>query len=162
MEFGNVRLVGAVAQFERETNELLFWRIGRVRAKDRIGVWLRLLALIGNRQEPATAHLFGARDQVERVVLQGPEPDQARSLLDDWVEAWREGHRRPLPFFASTSWEWTAKGAWTGRVDEKWSGRPYSEGNNSSHRLIFGDGHGGDDFEHLAERLLRPLREASK
>ncbi len=162
VEFGSVRLVGAIGLFDEEGNDLLFWRIGSLRPKDRIAVWLRLLALVADRRTTATAHLVGGKSQVERVALRGPEPEQARSLLGDWVEVWRESHRRPLPFFASTSWEWTAKGAWTGNVQRKWSGQPYSEGNDPAHRLIFGDDPVGNDFERLAERLLRPLREASK
>ncbi len=157
--FGNVRLVGAVGQFDQGKNELLFWRIGRLRAKDRIAVWLRLLALIAGRQEPATAHLVGGRDQVECLALQGPEPDDARSLLGDWVEVWRESRGKPLPLFASTSWAWLAKGKEGAR--NEWTKTPWSEGNDARHRLIFGDDPVRDDFERLAERLLRPLREAS-
>ena len=162
VEFGNVRLVGAVGQFDEGTNDLLFWRIGNLRPKDRIGVWLRLLALVASRQEPATANLLGGKGQVEHVELRGPEPDDARSLLGDWVEVWRESHRRPLPFFASTSWVWTEKGAWSRKVQDEWSKQPWFEGNDPHHRLIFGDDPRGDDFERLAERLLRPLREARK
>ncbi len=159
--FGDVRLVGAVEKFDEETNELLFWRIGRLRPKDRLGVWLRLLTLIAGRQEPATAHLVGGKDQVERVRLNGPEPDGARSLLSEWIEVWRESHRRPLPFFAETSWAWTANRTWNSKVQDAWSKMEWSEGNDARHRLIFGDDPGGDDFERLAERLLGPLREAS-
>lgn len=159
VEFGNVRLVGAVRLFDEETNDLLFWRIGSLRAKDRIGVWLRLLTLIAGRREPATARLVGGRDQVERVALQGPEPDGARSLLGDWVEVWRESHGKPLPLFASTSWTWLTRGK--GGARSEWTKTPWSEGNDARHRLIFGDDPVDDDFEHLAERLLRPLREAS-
>ncbi|MDE2691538.1 MAG: exodeoxyribonuclease V subunit gamma [Acidobacteriota bacterium] len=161
VEFGNVRLVGAVGQFDEGTNQLLFWRIGSLRPKDRIGVWLRLLALVAGRQQPATAHLLGSKDQVEHVALRGPERDEARSLLGDWVEVWRESQRRPLPFFASTSWVWTEKRAWSRKVQDEWSKQPWFEGNDPRHRLIFGDDPSGDDFERLAERLLRPLREAS-
>lgn len=161
VELGSVRLVGAVGQFDRAANDLLFWRIGSLRPKDRIGVWLRLLALVAGRRAPATAHLLGSKGQVERAALRGPEPERARSLLGDWVEVWRESRRRPLPFFASTSWVWTEKGVWNAKVRNEWSKQPWFEGNDARHRLIFGDDPSGDDFERLAERLLRPLREAA-
>ena len=160
VELGNVRLVGAVEQFDESANDLLFWRIGSLRPKDRIGVWLRLLALVAGRQQPATANLLGSKARLERVELRGPEPEQARSLLGDWVEVWRESRRRPLPFFASTSWAWTEKRVWSAKVQNEWSKQPWFEGNDARHRLIFGDDPSGDDFERLAERLLRPLREA--
>lgn len=161
VELGSVRLVGAVGQFDEGTNDLLFWRIGSLRPKDRIGVWLRLLALVAGRRATATAHLLGSKGQVERAALRGPEPDQARSVLGDWVGVWRESRRRPLPFFASTSWVWTEKGVWNAKVQNEWSKQPWFEGNDARHRLIFGDDPRGDDFERLAERLLRPLREAA-
>ncbi len=172
VDLERVRLIGAVDQFERERNELLFWRIGRVRPKDRIATWLRLLALIGSRNETASAHLLGCGKEIEEVVVAGPDPDVARKLLGHWTSTWREGRRRPLPFFPATSWEWLAKNKWTESVRRVWSGQSYSEGAEASHQLVFGnveksaellsgDGSEGEQFRALAHRLLGPLRKAS-
>ncbi len=166
------RLIGAVEQFDPASNELLFWRIGSVRPKDRIATWLRLLAVIGSRNEAANAHLLGCGRDLEKVVVKGPDPETARSLLVDWTAVWRESRRRPLPFFARTSWEWLEKQAWNDKVERAWSGRSFSEGNTASHQLIFGgEAECADDdagaaldqgqFEDLARRLLGPLKEAS-
>ena len=159
--FGNVRLTGAVEQFHQGSDELLFWRVGSLRPKDRIASWLRLLTLISERERTAAAHLFGCGRNVETVRLEGPAPDEARALLGDWVEVWRDSRRRPLPFFARTSWEWTAKEAWGTNVQNAWSRMSFSEGNDACHRLIFGEDPYCDEFENLARRLLGPLRKAT-
>lgn len=172
VDLEGIKLVGAVKQFDPASNELLFWRVGRVRPKDRIATWLRLLAAIGSRNQAASAHLLGCGRELEKVVVQGPDPETARSLLSDWTEFWRESRRRPLPFFARTSWEWLEKQTWNDKVERAWSGRSYSEGNDASHRLIFtGEAEGVEAgagaaldqgrFEDLARRLLGPLKKAS-
>ena len=156
-----IRLIGAVEQFDPASNELLFWRIGKVRPKDRIATWLRLLAVIGSQNEAANARLRGCDKEIQRVEIQGPDPATARSLLADWTAVWRESRRRPLPFFAYTSWEWLTRGRWDSTVEKRWSDRSYSEGNKPSHRLIFSGEARGVEFEELARRLLGPLKEAS-
>ncbi len=162
VRLGNVRLTGAVEQFDQESDELLFWRVGSLRPKDRIASWLRLLALILERERTAAAHLFGCGHNVETVRLAGPAPDEARALLGDWIKVWRDSRRRPLPFFARTSWEWTAKEAWGPTVQNAWSRMSFSEGNDACHRMIFGEDPRCDEFKSLARRLLGPIREASR
>ena len=158
---GNIRLVGAVCQFHEGSDELLFWRVGSLGAKYRIATWLRLLALICSREEPAKARMLGCGREVEEVVLGGPDPADARSLLGDWIDLWCDSRRRPLPFFASTTWAWTSRETWNSNVERMWSGQSYSEGNDACHRLIFGDNPCDDEFERLAGRLLGPLRDAA-
>ena len=162
VRLGNVRLTGAVEQFDQGSDELLFWRVGSLRPKDRIASWLRLLALILERERTAAAHLFGCGHNVETVRLEGPAPDEARALLGDWIKVWRDSRRRPLPFFARTSWEWTAKEAWGPTVQNAWSRMSFSEGNDACHRMIFGEDPRCDEFKSLARRLLGPIREASR
>ena len=155
-----VRVVGVVEQLHEERNELVWWRIGAIRAKDRIAVWLRLLALTVARDCRLTAFVFGSKSGGEPTTLTGPAPEQARELLADWVTTWHEGQRKPLPFFAETSWAWTAKQSSTA-VASTWSGQAWSEGNDPAHRLIFGDDPVDGSFRDLAGRLLGPLREAT-
>ena len=156
---GDSRVVGVVERFHGDNNELVWWRIGAIRAKDRIAAWLRLLALTGTRDCRLTAYLFGSKNG-ESSTLAGPSPERARALLGDWVTAWHEGQRRPLPFFAETSWGWAAKQSSTA-VASAWSGMPWSEGNDAVHRMIFGDEPVDDSFKDLASRLLGPLRDAT-
>ena len=156
---GDSRVVGVVERFHGEKNELVWWRIGTIRAKDRIAVWLRLLALTGTLDRRLTAYLFGSKNG-ESSTLAGPSPERAGELLGDWVTAWHEGQRKPLPFFAEASWVWTAKQS-SSAVASAWSGMPWSEGNDAVHRMIFGDEPVDDSFKDLASRLLGPLRDAT-
>ena len=156
----DTRVVGVVKQFHDEKNELVWWRIGAIRAKDRIAVWLRLLALTGARDCRLLAYLFGSKSGAEPSTLTGPSPARARELLGDWVTAWQEGQRKPLPFFAETSWVWTASQS-SSAVASAWSGQPWSEGNDPVHHMIFGADPVDDSFKDLASRLLVPLREAT-
>ena len=160
--FGDVRLIGSVKRFLDAKNELLWWRIGRIRAKDKIKAWLRLLALICHREQAATARLRGGNKEVETALLQGPTPAEARSLLTDWIDLWRDGQRRPLPFFASTSWEWTSRKTWSLYVEREWSDKAWSEGKDACHQMIFGDDPCNDEFERRAQSLLGPLRTAEQ
>ena len=122
-------------------------------------MWLRLLALTGTLDRRLTAYLFGSKNG-ESSTLAGPSPERAGELLGDWVTAWHEGQRKPLPFFAEASWVWTAKQSSTA-VASAWSGMPWSEGNDAVHRMIFGDEPVDDSFKDLASRLLGPLRDAT-
>ena len=143
-----IRVVGTVNRFHGEQNELVWWRVGAIRAKDRIAVWLQLLALTAARDCRLTAYLFGSKDGAEPSTLAGPSPEQARELLGDWIAAWQEGRRKPLPFFAHTSWEWTARQS-SSAVASAWAGQPWSEGNDPVHRTIFGDDPVDDSFKDL-------------
>ena len=152
------RIVGVVEQFHRGRNELMWWRIGRIRAKDRIEVWLRLLTLTAALDRRLTAHLFGSKN-AESSAIAGPPSERARDLLGDWVAAWREGHRKPLRLFAEASWKWTERQS-TSAVTSGWTGQPWSEGYDPVHRMMFGNDPVDDSFMELAGRLLGPLREA--
>ena len=160
IELDGIRVVGTVKRFHGEKNELVWCRIGAIRPKDRIAVWLRLLALTVARDCRLTACLFGSKNGAEPSTLAGPSPERARELLGAWIAAWQEGRRKPLPFFAHTSWEWTA-GQSASAVASAWAGQPWSEGHDPVHRTIFGDDPVDDSFKDLAGRLLGPLREAT-
>ncbi len=156
---GDTRVVGAIRRFHETRNQLLWWRIGGVRPKDRIKVWLRLLALTCQLNRTATAHLFGVKQDVQTVSLTGPPPADARSLLEHWITLWQDGQRCPAPFFASTSWAWvTGKKPIEAALKEWNSG--FGEGRDPCHQLIFGDDPCDDEFERHAERLLDPLKQA--
>ena len=153
------RIVGVVEQFHGGRNELMWWRIGRIRAKDRIAAWLRLLALSVAQDSPMTACLFGSKDGGTPFMISGPPPEGAREILADWVAAWREGRHKPLPLFAEASWKWTEKQS-DSAVKTGWTSQPWSEGYDPVHRMMFADDPVDDSFKNLANRLLGPLRDA--
>ena len=158
-----VRITGEVAGFDAGKRVLLWWRIGEVRPKDRIEVWLRLLALASAGDRPGRAHLIGlGKDGVTQSELLAPNRDDADALLARWLEVWRQGQSAPLPFFPATSWAWVTgqdpdKAAMNAWYDE-WRNR--GEGRDAYHRMVVGDDPVSDAFGQLAEALLRPLAAA--
>ena len=149
------RLVGAVGQFLAEEDDLLVWRIGHIRERDRIEAWLRLLAVCCQTRRPANALLFGLTDEVQRVELCAT-PQVADEALPHWLGAWRQGRCRPLPFFPRTSWAWVGEDG-PSVATEVW----LEEGRDEYNRLVYPEAPFDAAFEELAERLLAPLRDAS-
>ena len=155
VDIGGYRILGQVDGFLPDSDTFLWWRIGRIRDKDCIDVWLRLLALTCTTAEPIAAHVVGVSDAPQRSFIQGPPPAAAQTMLLDWLAAWRRAWREPLPFFPETSLSWareqnpqTARRTWHGARAE--SQDPY-------YQLLCPAGPDADDFSPLAERLLGPL-----
>ena len=150
------RIFGTVGGV-RDGSEFLWWRIGGIRPKDKVEVWLRLLALTCAVERPVTAFLLGSKTNAP-TMLKGPAPEKARSHLSRWLEAWTDGQNEPLPFFPETSWTWVtspskAEGAWQDN---------FGEGNDDYHRLVFSEAPLTDAFRSLAGDLLEPLVEATQ
>lgn len=151
------RILGSVAGFRLDEGELLWWRIGRIRPKDMVEVWLRLLASTCAVERPVTAFLLGSKTNAPAIV-KGPAPETARSHLSRWLEAWTDGQNEPLPFFPETSWTWVTSPS---RAEAVWLG-DYGEGNDDYHRLVFSEAPLTEAFRSLAQDLLGPLQEAMK
>ena len=153
---GAPRLVGAVGQFLAREDELLVWRVGHLRERDRIEAWLRLLAVCCQTRRAAKALLFGLAEEVQTVELRAT-PKVGDEALRHWLSAWRRGRRQPLPFFPATSWAWIAEEDGPTAAEEAWR----RDGDDEYNRLVFPETPFGADFEQLAERLLGPLRDAT-
>ena len=161
-----IRVTGEVAGFLPSTSQksacrhsFLWWRIGRIREKDRIEVWLRLLALTCATGERVTAHVVGVTNAAQEETFEGPEPPKAQAMLEKWIEAWRDGASEPLPLFPRASW------AWAETQDENktwgaWAGGNWPESEDEYLRLLCPLGPETDGFQDLADTLLGPLFES--
>ena len=137
----------------------LWWRIGRIREKDRIEVWLRLLALTCATGERLTAHVVGVTNVAQEETFEGPEPSEAQAMLEKWTEAWRDGASEPLPLFPRASW------AWAETQDESktwgaWAGGNWPESQDEYLRLLCPLGPETKGFHDVADTLLGPLFES--
>ena len=158
IEIADTRLVGAVDGYCADANEMLRWRIGDIRPRDRIDAWLKLLALACETGQAVDAVVLGVTDSLQRVRLRSPAPEAAAERLADWLAAWRDGNNAALPFFPDTSWAWAkAKRQPLQAARRAWNGNGRSEGEDEYHRLVFPHEPFNADFEECAERLLRPL-----
>lgn len=156
------RLTGIVPHFLATQDELLFWRVGDLRERDRITAWLRLLAVCCQTRRPAQALLIGLVDDVRQMQLQAT-PEMGDAALPHWLAAWRQGRRQPLPFFPATSWAWiaadndrqaAAQKTW---LDHRGSG----DGADEYNQLVFPQAPFSENFEHWATCLLAPLKDGA-
>ena len=168
VDLGGVTLQGRV-QTTRHGGHLS-WRVGRVRAADRLTAWVRHLALCAARApgQQATAAVLGidpGEDLWFRVA-----PDATR-LLRDLVELYRQGAREPLPWLPAPGESYLSqlqKGRSVPQALEAatstWSGRdhfPVREPDPHA-GLIFGDLPAlGAEFAALSERILAPMLDHS-
>ncbi len=108
---------------------LVWWRIGSLRARDRIEIWLRQLAWAAAGYDPTGAAGIG-REKGEWKTVRLQPPDRAGEQLACWLRAWWRGLTTPLPFFPETSFAYANKivknrndeSAALSDAREKWSG----------------------------------------
>jgi exodeoxyribonuclease V gamma subunit len=106
-EVAGMRLVGRVGGLRE--NGLLAWQYGKARARHRISLWLRHLALrIGDPRFDAPSRLVARAGDGGAATLVGARvpPADARGALEGLVRLYRAGQRAPLPFFPETSLAW--------------------------------------------------------
>ena len=165
---GRVGHVGADA--------LVWWRIGRLRARDRIDIWLRQLAWTAAGHAPLRAVGITLDRGKWKTTRFGP-PMRAGEQLAGWLRARWRGLAEPLPFFPEASFAYAlatvrltldadraaaearsrAAAAWYG--ERPWGRRgerldPYLD-------LVHDDGNPlTSAFEDLATKLLVPLVKA--
>ena len=171
VEVGGWRVVGSVGNVGPDG--LVWWRPGRLRARDRIGIRLTQLALAAaGSGAPGALALSLERNGARSTRFTAPE--DAGGHLAEWLRAWGEGRSAPLPFFPETSLAYaSALAKDEGRDDAlarartAWFGSPGpwgSEGemNGDAYLQLVHDGRDplADDFEALAAELLFPLAEA--
>ncbi|THF62855.1 exodeoxyribonuclease V subunit gamma [Pseudothauera nasutitermitis] len=91
--------------------------------------------------------------------------DEARARLAELLGCYRDGLRRPLPFFLWTAWAYVIEGRKRSAARKRWEGGPqasYAESRDAAIRLALrGAGEVLDDaFFARAEALLGPLLDA--
>ena len=174
-EIGGFRIAGTVEQ--AGPDGMVWWRIGRLRARDRIEIWLRQLAWAAAGHGPLTATGIS----LERGSWKStpfPAPERACEQVERWLHAWWRGLTAPLPFFPETSLAYAdaivrfaaggaqaaEEAAWE-KAHGVWFGGPYRRGERLDPYL--GLVHDRDDalqvaFADLATELLVPLVEGSR
>ena len=155
---------------------MIWWRIGRLRVRDRIEIRLRQLAWAAAGHGPLEAVVIRLEDGSWKSTRFAP-PDEACRQLERWLRAWWRGLSAPLPFFPDTSFEFAASIARAGDDDDEareaagakahevWFGGAYRRGERLD--PCFSLLHDGADpltadFEDLAMELLVPLAGAQR
>ncbi|ROR01776.1 exodeoxyribonuclease V subunit gamma [Desulfosoma caldarium] len=103
---GGVRIRGWLRDVTEKGR--LVYRPAKIKAKDRLRLWIRHLALCAVHPSGIlleSVHIGTGKDGVFRLT----PVDDPHKHLADLVELWRVGHQRPLPFFPESSWAYAEK-----------------------------------------------------
>ena len=174
-EIDGFRVVGALERIGPD-GTMVWPRLGRLRARDRIEIWLRQLvwAVAGNR--PVDAVGISRERKEKRYSWKSepfPAPERAGEQIERWLRAWWRGLAAPLPFYPETSYAYAHGIALPGKVAgeavqeaalakamDKWigNGHQWGEGDDPCLRLVHdGESPLTSEFEDLAVELLVPL-----
>jgi exodeoxyribonuclease V gamma subunit len=86
----------------------LTYRPAQIKAKDRLRLWIRHLALCATCPDgvsPVSVHIGTGKNDVFRL-----EPvSHPEEFLQDLVRLWLDGQAKPLPFFPESSWVYAKK-----------------------------------------------------
>ena len=141
-------------------------RLGRLRARDLLELWLRHLALnavLAERPDPAVTprSRFLSEDKGALTLTELEPVDDAATILGDLCALFLDGQRAPLPLFPESSLAWV-RDADHGKVldawNDRWNGYP-GEGSDAAVQTAF-RGHPDpldDSFRRLAGRVFGPL-----
>ena len=84
------------------SHRMIWWRIGALRARDRIEIWLRQLAWAAAGHGLLEVIVLRIRDGAWKQET-FPPPEDAREKLGRWLRARWQGLATPLPFFPESS-----------------------------------------------------------
>jgi exodeoxyribonuclease V gamma subunit len=135
----------------------LHWRCATMKAKDRLGLWLEHLIL--NALVPSgypRESLLVCND----LTMSLAPLDNAAVILGELMELYREGLRRPLPFFPQVSWLYLTTGM--EKAQGRWNGSDHAssspEASDPACSLCFCDQDPLDnEFEELSRIAFEPL-----
>ena len=137
---GATRLVGRI---DRCSEHGVFdFRVGRLRPRDRLGLWIRHLAVAAQRGSVTTSD-FVAEDGSLR--LDAIDAEKAREHLADLLALYRQGLAEPLKFYPETAWAFV-------EGERGWESKWHGGWNNA--------GEAADPAYALALRGVDPLDEA--
>ncbi|MHA6784243.1 exodeoxyribonuclease V subunit gamma [Pseudonocardia saturnea] len=172
------RVVGTLGGLHGST--LLRVEYSRLKPKQRVRAWVRLLALIAGTGESWSAVSLGraARHGIARATLAPVSPPRARALLADLVALHREGMCEPLPLATQSAAGYAnsrvgraspdialvdALRLWTGKIGEAAEDAHVRVWGPGSDELAAQPGPPGGEptrFGTLALRLWQPLLES--
>ncbi len=162
---GRFRLTGSIGGLT--AHGLVHYRLTRVKAGDRLALWLTHLALNAAAEAQPSRH-FG---EDTALTLRPLETGAAREQLLTLLEAWWRGLHEPLPFFPGTSLAYAGKiakgqdaaAALDSAVRGRWLRNNHTDGeaDDADVQLAFrGVDALGADFDHWACTLALPLLDA--
>jgi exodeoxyribonuclease V gamma subunit len=103
LNFTGLRLVGWIDTLYRQN--LVLWRSGKVRAKDKLSLYLNWLCLCAKppKQGLSEAIFLGTDGRFTLAVIGA---DEALAQLTMFIGYWQMGQQQGLHFYPETAWQW--------------------------------------------------------
>lgn len=147
----------------------IFWRLGRLRPKDKLEAWLHHLCLCLLPDPPTeqrTTLIGFAKQKIESCEYEFET--QAAEILAQYIHLYREGLTRPLPIFPEASYTWAEKHEKLSReelvetIQKDWINTnfkpPIGEGTDLYTLRCFDDkDYFNQDFQTLSEQVFESL-----
>jgi exodeoxyribonuclease V gamma subunit len=157
-----VVLVGRVDSVYEQN--LILWRAGKLRAKDRIALYLQWLCLCAGSSKTAPeaglnqAHFISTEKLYSLPVI---EKQTALQQLAIWLEHWQRGGDQILHFYPEAAWQWVTTQD-LNKTLNTFKGNDFAagEGNEAHINRVCPDlaAH-FETFTQIADKLLLPLIE---
>ncbi|MEO9943649.1 exodeoxyribonuclease V subunit gamma [Paraglaciecola sp.] len=139
---------------------LILWRSGKLRAKDRISLYLQWLSVCA--QSPKTGLINGYFVSTEKPFsIPVIEKQQAHDTLNLWLEYWQQGLLQALHFYPEAAWQWVT----TQDIDKSlntFMGNDFAKGEGTEahiQRVCPDLSENIEVFTQVSDRLLMPLVE---
>ncbi|MBU3001781.1 exodeoxyribonuclease V subunit gamma [Paraglaciecola arctica] len=158
----DIRLTGRVGNLDGRN--LILWRTGKLRAKDRIALYLQWLCLCAHGSKSGTSHqasqaYFISTDKL--YSLPSIEQHRAIQLLGHWLKYWQNGSTQLLHFYPEAAWQWVNTQDLTKTIAE-FNGNDFAAGEGSEahiQRVCPDLSVHFEPFSQVADELLLPLVE---
>lgn len=140
---------------------LVLWRPGKLRAQDRLQLWVKWLLIQSDQNIPDIEQAcFIATDEV--MVLPSLTSEFALNTLRELLQFWRDNLNQPQCFFPETAWVW-AKSQDQQKAINAYVGNDFGGGNRAEsteahfHRICPDLSEQFEQFSECVDRILSPL-----
>ncbi len=106
LSIDGIKLIGRAEQCYLQN--LIYWRTGEVREKDKIECYLTWLALCASNASHVAGNAYYI-NKAKPYKLPAVSPEQAKQQLSVWVKYYQSGLQQPLRFFPKASFNWANK-----------------------------------------------------
>ena len=158
LHINDVLLVGRVDSLYEQN--LILWRAGKLRAKDRIALYLQWLCLCAGAPNTGLnqAYFISTEKLYSLPVI---EKQSALQQLAIWLDYWQRGADQILHFYPEAAWQWVTSQD-TNKTLNTFEGNNFAAGEGTEahiQRVCPDLSEHFDNFTQIAEALLLPLVE---
>jgi len=156
LQLNDINLVGRIDNLYGQN--LILWRAGKLRAKDRISLYLQWLCLCATTDKSSLgqAHFISTEKPYSLPVI---DKQTALQQLTIWLDCWQLGCDQILHFYPEAAWQWVTSQD-TNKTLNTFKGNDFAKGEGTEahiQRVCPDLVECFEPFSQLAETLLLPL-----